>query len=198
MIKKAIEKIKNLTGRPKKEKCMNYKILQMAASQIGVLEWKDGSNPVIEKYYDYATDDNSDSPHKDDVPWCSAFVCWVLEKCGRQSTNSLMARSYERWGVSVKQNPLPGDIVTFYRGEKSKGFGHVGFFVGFDSKGHVIVLGGNQNDAVNVTSYSAMRMTDIRRSSKAGKYDAGDLRNLIDLKEKILNGIVIKPEGSVV
>lgn len=198
MIKKTIEKIKSLVVKPKKTKCLNYKILEMAASQIGVIEWKDGSNPVVEKYYDYATEKNTNSPHTDDVPWCSAFVCWVLEKCGRQSTNSLMARSYERWGISVRQNPLPGDIIVFYRSARSKGLGHVGFFIGFDKNGMVLVLGGNQNDSVNVTAYSTMRMTDIRRSSKAGAYDAADLRGLIELKEKILNGIPVSPEGTVV
>jgi uncharacterized protein (TIGR02594 family) len=177
---------------------INYRVLAMAASQIGVKEFKNGSNPVIEEYYNYARVDNADSPHRDEVPWCAAFVCWALEKCGRGSTNSLMARSFEKWGISVEDNPLPGDIVVFYRGERSKGFGHVGFFVGFDKHGQILVLGGNQNDSVNVTAFSTNRMTDIRRSSKALPYNAEQLKALVSLKEMILNGVKVSPEGSVV
>lgn len=129
---------------------------------------------------------------------CAGFVAWCLEKCGRESTNSLMARSYENWGVSTKKDPLPGDIVVFYRSTKASGKGHVGFFVGFSSEGNILCLGGNQNDAVNITEYGLGRMTDIRRSSKAPKYSKTEIKKLESLADKILSGAKIEPPGSVV
>jgi len=89
----------------------NYKALWGAASQLGVKEWKGSpSNPKVEEYLDYGSrKDNKDSGLRDSVPWCAGFIAWVLEKtAGMGSTNSLMARSYEKWGVSTKSSPLPG------------------------------------------------------------------------------------------
>lgn len=177
----------------------NFKVLAMAASQIGTLEWKSGSNPKVEEYLDYGSRvDNKDSGLRDEVPWCSGFCSWVLEKCSMGSTNSLMARSYEKWGVSSKLSPLPGDIVTFWRKSKASGFGHVGFFVGWKKPNQVLILGGNQNDSVNVTAYSTSRLVDIRRSSKAGPYSAEEIREIQKLAEAIKAGHKISPEGSVV
>lgn len=178
---------------------INYDVLQMAASQIGTLEWKRGSNPKVEEYLAYGfSKSNKKTSLKDSVPWCSGFVAWCLEKCGRESTNSLMARSYENWGLSTKKDPLPGDIVVFYRSTKASGKGHVGFFVGFSSEGNILCLGGNQNDAVNITEYGLGRMTDIRRSSKAPKYSKTEIKKLESLADKILSGVKIEPPGSVV
>lgn len=85
---------KLLTRKPTR----NFKVLAMAASQIGTLEWKKGSNPKVEEYLDYGSrKDNKDSGLRDEVPWCAGFVGWCLEKVGMGSTNSLMARSYEKW-----------------------------------------------------------------------------------------------------
>lgn len=177
----------------------NYKVLAQAASQIGTLEWKDGSNPQVEEYLDYGSrKDNEDSGLGDHIPWCAGFVAWCCEKVGMGSTNSLMARSYEKWGISSKSAPLPGDIVTFYRNGLRSGQGHVGFFLGWQRTGQVLVLGGNQSDAVNVTSYSHGRMTDIRRSSKAGVYTKDEVQAIRDLAEKILSGEKVQPAGSVV
>lgn len=41
---------------------------------------------------------------------------------------------------------------------------HVGFFSGYDSKtGQVLILGGNQNDQVNVTAYPKSQVQGVRR-----------------------------------
>lgn len=178
---------------------INYDVLEMAASQIGTLEWKKGSNPKVEEYLAHGfSKSNKKTSLTDSVPWCAGFVAWCLEKCGRESTNSLMARSYENWGVSTRKDPLPGDIVVFYRSTKASGKGHVGFFVGFNSQGNILCLGGNQNNAVNITEYGLMRMTDIRRSSKAGKYTAAQIKKLNLLAHLIIAGVKVEPPGSVV
>lgn len=171
---------------------INFTVLSIASSQIGVVEWAKDSNPKVEEYLDWGSRlDNKESNLGDHTPWCAGFVGWCLEKSGLKSTNSLMARSYEKWGLSSAHDPLPGDVVTFYRGEKKSGFGHVGFFLGFDKRGSILVLGGNQGDSVNVTAYSTARLTDIRRSEAAGNYTTDDLRELFALKTKILKDLKI-------
>lgn len=93
----------------------------------------------------------------DETPWCAAFVGGILETCGISSTRSGLARSYENWGVALKR-PVPGCVVVF----KRDGGGHVGFVVGKDKVGNILVLGGNQGDAVNVKSFSVARVTAYR------------------------------------
>ncbi len=39
--------------------------------------------------------------HRDEVPWCAAFVGACLERAGLQGTCSLLARSYFRWGAGI-------------------------------------------------------------------------------------------------
>lgn len=96
----------------------------------------------------------------DETPWCSSFVSACLEDVGIKSTRSGMARSYENWGQPCKA--IPGAIVTFWRGSKSSGSGHVGFVVGKDQNGNIMVLGGNQSDAVNIKPFSTDRVTSYR------------------------------------
>lgn len=183
----------------KKQATRNFKVLAMAASQIGTLEWKSGSNPKVEEYLDWGySEENTDTSLNDSTPWCAGYIAWCLEKVGMGSTNSLMARSYEKWGISSKDSPLPGDIVTFWRKSKKSGFGHVGFFLGWKKPNQILILGGNQNDSVNVTAYYTSRLVDIRRSSKAGVYSAEEIREIHRLADAIKAGHKISPEGSVV
>lgn len=93
----------------------------------------------------------------DETPWCAAFVGAMLERAGVQSTRFESARSYETWGVKLAQ-PVRGCVVVFSR----DGGGHVGFVVGQDKAGNLLVLGGNQSDAVNVRAFPRSRVTAYR------------------------------------
>lgn len=93
----------------------------------------------------------------DETPWCAAFVGGVLESVGIQSSRSGAARSYLQWGQPIKL-PVPGCVVVFSR----DGGGHVGFVVGKDSTGRLLVLGGNQADAVNVRAFGLDRVLGYR------------------------------------
>jgi len=94
-------------------------------------------------------------PYQDDeTPWCAGFVGFVLESVGITSTRSAWARSYEGWGIKLPK-PVTGCVVTF----KRDGGGHVGFVTGRDQAGNLMVLGGNQADAVNIKPFSASRVT---------------------------------------
>lgn len=97
-------------------------------------------------------------PYRDDeTPWCAAFVGFALEASGITSTRSAWARSYEGWGVKLDW-PTVGCVVTF----KRDGGGHVGFVTGIDQGGNLMVLGGNQSDAVNIKPFSKSRVTAYR------------------------------------
>ena len=99
----------------------------------------------------------------DEVAWCAAFVGSCLEQAGERSTRSLTARSYLDWGVPVElPDAQTGDIVIFKRGNSSWQ-GHVGFLV--ETRGaSIAVLGGNQKDAVSVSTYSREDLLGIRRA----------------------------------
>lgn len=93
----------------------------------------------------------------DETPWCAAFVGAMLERSGVKSTRFEGARSYESWGEKLAE-PVPGCVVVFSR----DGGGHVGFVVGQDPSGNLLVLGGNQADAVNIKAFPRSRATAYR------------------------------------
>ncbi|MCY1453660.1 hypothetical protein D9M71_706690 [compost metagenome] len=93
----------------------------------------------------------------DETPWCAAFVGAMLERAGIRSSRFESARSYLEWGQQLV-NPVPGCIVVFTR----QGGGHVGFAVGRDRSGNLLILGGNQSDAVNVKAFPVSRVTGYR------------------------------------
>ncbi|MBT0318580.1 TIGR02594 family protein [Morganella morganii] len=91
------------------------------------------------------------------VPWCAGFVNACLERAGIRSTRSDSSRSYLAFGDALKE-PAYGCIVTFSR----TGGGHVGFVVGKTESGQLMVLGGNQSDAVNIKAFGTDRVTGYR------------------------------------
>lgn len=94
----------------------------------------------------------------DETPWCSAFVGAMFEDAGIPSSRFESARSWESWGRFLPR-PVYGCVVTFSR---PGGGGHVGFVVGQDVMGNLLVLGGNQENEVNVRAFSARRVTSYR------------------------------------
>ena len=100
----------------------------------------------------------------DETPWCAAFVGACLERAGLRSTRSLAARSYLGWGVEMPA-PSFGAIVVLSRGA-DPALGHVGFLVGL-TDAHVIVLGGNQSNAVTVAAFDRARVLGWRLPSPA-------------------------------
>lgn len=94
----------------------------------------------------------------DDTPWCAAFVSAVLELAEIQSARTGWARSYLKWGTKIGA-PAVGCVVVFERGPNA---GHVGFVVGRDQSGNLMVLGGNQSNAVTVAPFSRARVLGYR------------------------------------
>lgn len=131
------------------------KWLEEAQKFIGLRETVgSASNPVIVQFWK----DIKRGGIKDDAtPWCAAFVGAMLERAGIRSSRFESAKSYLEWGELLKE-PTPGCVVVFSR----DGGGHVGFVVGQDKAGNLLVLGGNQGDAVNVKAFQRSRVTGYR------------------------------------
>lgn len=95
----------------------------------------------------------------DEVPWCAAYLGACLERSGRRSTRSLLARSYLAWGEAVETG-RPGAIAVLSRGSDPAA-GHVGFLLG-ETAADVILLGGNQSNRVTVSAYPKSRLLGLR------------------------------------
>lgn len=114
---------------------------------------------------------DNDWPQNDETPWCSAFanwVCWHL-RVGR--SKSLRARSWLHVGYAIPlSDAIPGwDVVILKRGSgKQPGPnvinapGHVGFYAGVEGN-KVLLLGGNQGNAVSIAGYPQSRILGVRR-----------------------------------
>lgn len=95
----------------------------------------------------------------DETAWCAAFVGACLTRSGLSGTTSLMARSYLSWGAEIDEGRL-GAVVVFSRGS-DPALGHVGFLVGETGDG-LLVLGGNQGDAVSVQRFDRSILLGLR------------------------------------
>lgn len=111
-------------------------------------------------------------PQGDDVPWCSAFVNYIAWLLRLPRSKDLRARSWLAVGLPVDE-PFKAeagfDVVVLKRGSGEQpgpdviaAPGHVGFFAGLEGR-DVLLLGGNQGDAVNVRRYPRERILGIRR-----------------------------------
>jgi uncharacterized protein (TIGR02594 family) len=114
-----------------------------------------GDNPRVVEYHAATSGKFVD----DEVPWCSSFVNWCMEQSSIGKTGSARARSWLAWGKRINPPPV-GAIAILQRGvgpqpgpEVIKAPGHVGFYVGDASPEEILLLGGNQDNEVNVRVY---------------------------------------------
>jgi uncharacterized protein (TIGR02594 family) len=97
----------------------------------------------------------------DETPWCAAFVGSCLRLSGYRSSGSLGARSYLRFGEDLGDKAQRGCIVVFWRGDPNAATGHVAFY-DRDDGDNIVVLGGNQSDAVTAARYPKSRVLGYR------------------------------------
>lgn len=94
----------------------------------------------------------------DETPWCGTFVSTCLQTCGLPvPKNWARALDFLSIGVPIAR-PAYGCIVVFER----EGGGHVGFVVGVDKQGRLMVLGGNQGDMVRISAFELSRVKGYR------------------------------------
>jgi uncharacterized protein (TIGR02594 family) len=113
-------------------------------------------NPVIMQW---AKDTGLQNVYtSDEVPWCGLVIAWLCLQAGKPVVKDpLWALNWAKWGDHMP-NPELGDIVTF----KRPGGGHVGLYVGEDATTYH-VLGGNQDNAFNITRIAKHRLFAARR-----------------------------------
>ena len=93
---------------------------------------------------------------EDETPWCGLFVGFCLGTAGRFVVKEwYRARAWEAPQLTKLDRPAYGALVTFTR----SGGGHVGFIVGKDARGNLMVLGGNQSNAVSIAPFATSRVT---------------------------------------
>lgn len=131
--------------------------LQIARRELGVHETSGARHTARILEYHAATRLRAQS---DEVPWCAAFVCWCLETAGVRSTRSARAADFALYGQPCDLKD--GAIVVFGKTDPDAGgSGHAAFCVGLEP-GHVLVLGGNQSNAVSIAKRPAARVVAVR------------------------------------
>jgi uncharacterized protein (TIGR02594 family) len=118
--------------------------LSAARAEIGFHET--GDNMGIGKYVTLA------GYGAEGDPWCAIFAGAMLRKAGIPIPGiNAMAQSFASSpGFTKIDTPRLGAIAVFWRGTRSSGTGHVGFYVGDAGNGRINVLGGNENDQVEI------------------------------------------------
>ena len=130
--------------------------LTLARSYLGMREVKGTQhNPTILRWWAAIRSTIRD----DETPWCAAFTGGVLEESGFRSSRSPAARSYINWGARLDYDAL-GCVVILSR-PPSPWSGHVGFLAGSSPMG-VVLLGGNQGDAVSLAWFPRGRVIGRR------------------------------------
>ena len=98
-------------------------------------------------------------------PWCGGAMAAWMRDCGMAIPKHwYRARDWLDWGVPLER-PAHGCVVVFGR----DGGGHVGLCVGRSGNGDLLILGGNQGNAVNIRAFPVARVLGYR-------WPAGELK----------------------
>lgn len=100
----------------------------------------------------------------DETAWCSASLNYFCKKLGYVRSGKLNARSWLDMPITVLK-PSLGDIVVFWRNDPKGWEGHVALYISED-KDNVYVLGGNQNNQINISPYPKNRVLGYRQTKK--------------------------------
>lgn len=136
-------------------------LIKVAVGELGIKEIPGQENE--KRIVDYAKESGFKGIADDETPWCSIFVNWCCKEAGLQRTHRANARSWLAVGLPVT-DPIPGDIVIFWRERPDSWKGHVGIFMGFSkSRSKVFSLGGNQKNTVSIQGYDSSSVLGFRR-----------------------------------
>lgn len=129
--------------------------MSVAMGELGVREVVGSRhNPRILEYFTAVRGHIRD----DETAWCSAFANWVIRETGLEGTRRGNARSWATWGTQLPLEALPyGAIAVLWRGSPSSWKGHVAFYAGTEG-GDLVLLGGNQGNAVCLKKYPRNRL----------------------------------------
>jgi uncharacterized protein (TIGR02594 family) len=150
-------------------------LLKIAQKEFGVKEVPGArSNPHVIQYLKTTSIDPG--MYNDSTAWCSAFVNWVVKQGGLKGTNSAAALSWRHWGEDA-HGPVLGAIAVIDYGH---GSGHVGFVAGVTTQGRILLLGGNQRDAVRYSLFGTSKIIGFRIPASLTFYNGSPvLRGLL-------------------
>ncbi len=140
---------------------MKATIVRIALGEFGVTETpgKEHNQTVLNYFHEIG----QAWVTTDETAWCSAYANWVALKAGVERSGKLTARSWLGIGTPT-DTPQIGDIVILWRESPSSWKGHVGFYIGHSEDGqYIYVLGGNQNNQVNIKAYPVSRVLGYRQ-----------------------------------
>lgn len=108
----------------------------------------------------FGKDKNGKTNYNDEVAWCGTFMAYCFATAGLEHhipKEFYRAKEWAEKGTALNK-PAYGAVVVFNR----TGGGHVGIIVGQDKHGNLMVLGGNQNNAVNIMPFAKDRVLAYR------------------------------------
>lgn len=108
----------------------------------------------------------------DETPWCGTAAAAWMDACGiKPAKNWFRAKAWLDWGTPIG-SPVVGAVVVFDRA----GGGHVGLVIGRDQTGRLLVLGGNQGNAVSIAPFDSARVIGYRwPTERLNELSAGPL-----------------------
>ena len=175
---------------------------------MGITETDPTQYDTIASFYQSAISDTtllarSNKKLATEVAWCAAFANYVLNDIGIETKDledykdqsqyaRVRARNFINLGTPVYnssknttedlQSAKVGSLVV-KKGDEGY---HVGFFAGINPNNpeEVLILGGNQNDQVNVTTYPLEQIVTINSLENIQEADAELVKKISkDIKE---------------
>lgn len=132
-------------------------VLLAALKEFGQAEIPgEKNNPRILQYHSHTTLNSKN----EEESWCSSFANFAVAQAGLVGTKSAAARSWLQWGKAT-DTPSQGCIVVFWRESPDSWKGHVALYVA-ETPTHILVLGGNQNNEVNISKYPKTQLLGYR------------------------------------
>ncbi len=97
----------------------------------------------------------------DEVPWCSAFLCFIFQECEIETPANAAALSWMNFSHAVEQ-PRLGDVVVLGWPNPNPVNYHVGLFIR-ETANLVYILAGNQNDEVDIVPWRKRSVLSYRQ-----------------------------------
>jgi uncharacterized protein (TIGR02594 family) len=131
--------------------------MPIAFGELGVREAAGSArNPRLIEYL-MSTTLPSANLLQDETDWCAAFVAWCMDQAKIENVHAALVSPWMRWGQPL---PVPRrGCLAIFRWED--GGSHVTFYLG-EVGAQIIALGGNQSDAVWISSYPRARAIGFR------------------------------------
>lgn len=133
--------------------------IKLARAYLGLKEVKGTQHnptiiPMLDKMGSYQKEARA-WWRDDEQPWCGLFVGFILGESERYVVKEwYRAKEWANPLLTKLNAPAYGAIAVLSR----QGGGHVGFVVGTDVQGNIMLLGGNQGDMVQISPFKPDRI----------------------------------------